>query len=194
MMAGHDGSHEPPLTMLVVAAALVLICPRQGFTQFYPAWRSPPKEFDPDDHSRYSVGGFVSLGLQSLNASPSDPLNAVAGAGLYVERNRNHLHAGFALRGVGSANGTVNGTLAGPRFSYSYHVLHPYVEGLFGPNHLTLSGVDRQGVTSAIAFGLEIAYARNVRWRVIEFTQGTFTGQPDSHPRSFSTGFVVRVP
>ena len=180
--------------LLLVAAASPLLSPQRASAQLFPTWPAPSRDFDTEDHTPYSVGGFLGLGLQSGNASPANDVREIALAGLYLERNRDHLHAGLALRGVLGDTSTVSGTLVGPRFSYSYNILHPYAEVLFGPNHLTFDGADRQGVTSEIALGLEIAYGRNVRWRVIEFTQGTFTGQPDSHPRSFSTGFVVRVP
>jgi hypothetical protein len=110
------------------------------------------------------------------------------------------LYAGLDVRSNGTA-ATLVGTLVGPRLSASLgHVLHPYAEALFGPNYIqgnqltvsrTLVTTRTNGVTNEVVVGLDLQFARHWRWRVIEFSDGSFSGTPHSRPRAVTTGIVL---
>ena len=75
--------------------------------------------------------------------------------------------------------------------------LFTYVEALFGPNQIytgsdnTVPSPGRHGITSELVLLIEGELSPHIRWRILEFTQGTFTGIPDSNLRSLTTGFVA---
>lgn len=80
---------------------------------------------------------------------------------------------------------------------------HPYAETLFGPDYFTVSQVsqsrspiplDKEGITSEVVIGVEADLRRYLRWRVLEFTKGTFSGVSGSQPQSLITGIVIHVP
>lgn len=178
---------KPSHLVLPLALALAFL----GFAasaQIVPGRRSGPPRSLP-----FSLGGYINLGIQSPTA-PDTVSDLVAIVGLYGELNRGYFHPGLDLRGTSAGNGSVGGTLVGPRLAVSYNVLHPYVEALFGPNHAVNGPVDTQGVTAAFVAGLDLDFHTNVRWRVLEYSQGPFTGVPNAHPRTVSTGIVIVFP
>ncbi len=189
-----------PRFLLFLLAFAFLILPQRARSQYYPPWvygpptpRHPNQPFDPVDLAPFSVAVSLALGLQN-DAKTGTSRVSIGGAGIYAELNRNHLHPGIDLRGITASNGNVGGMLVGPRFSCSAGVLHPYVEGLAGPNHALVLGTDHQGVIYEFTVGVEIAYSQNVRWRVLEYTHGVFTGLPDSHPDAYTTALVLHFP
>jgi hypothetical protein len=147
-----------------------------------------------------SIGAFYSLGFEKHDASNQPGSVLIPLAGIYGEWTRYRVHPGLDLRGEAGEEG-IRGTLVGPRVSTSWKILHPYVEGLFGPNHFllsdstsTLQEEDREGVTKEVAFGLDADVKRYARWRVVEFTYGSFSGVHGSTPHTVSTGIVLHFP
>ncbi len=147
--------------------------------------------------SGFAGGAFVSLGFET----PHDPGNfsiaEVARAGMYGEWLRPRVHPGLDVREQGGTSG-IQGTLVGPRASMTFGRFHPYAEVLFGPTYALLgySGyteIDRHGITTQGTIGVESDLSRFFRWRIIEFSQSSFSGIPNSNPRAFSTGIVIHI-
>ncbi len=112
------------------------------------------------------------------------------------------VHLGADLRGsvLGpSQNTTLYSGLIGPRLSVHPHVLpiHPYLEGLVGIGHFDL-GADQGSNTKfqyQLLAGIDHTIVPRVDWRVVEFSYGglsIFNGS--LHPKTISTGIVLRLP
>jgi hypothetical protein len=159
------------------------------------------------------IGGYVGLG-GVLDETSQSYSGGIAGlAGIYGQWNRNGWCPGLDARLQGN-NEDLHGGLFGPRLAYKPEGVlsdfHPYIELLAGPNELPQNAINpatiispgsgsptlpsRRGVLVTGAIGLDVNYGTHVRWRVIEFTKGTFTGLAGSQPSTIMTGIVVHVP
>jgi hypothetical protein len=162
-----------------------------------PAYRTPPPP------SNFTFGATLSLGLENHDDhTQTDPVS-VPLFGLFADFTHHAVRPGIDLRAE-AGRIAVRGLLVGPRVSYNYRTLHPYAAGLFGPNHYgddssILIGApstanDHHGVTAKLAVGIDSEISSYVCWRVVEYSLGNFNGIPNSHPQTFSTGIVFRIP
>jgi hypothetical protein len=112
------------------------------------------------------------------------------------------VHLGADLRGsvLGiSQTTTLYSGLIGPRVSVHPHVLPfmPYLEGLGGVGHYDF-GAGQGGNTKfeyQLLAGIDLTVIPRLDWRVVEFSYGglsAFNG--DLHPKTLSTGLVLRLP
>lgn len=112
------------------------------------------------------------------------------------------VHLGADLRGsvLGiSQTTTLYNGLVGPRVSLHPHVLPlmPYLEGLGGVGHYDFGA--GQGANTKFEYqllaGIDLTVIPRLDWRVVEFSYGglsAFNG--DLHPKTISTGLVLRLP
>lgn len=149
-----------------------------------------------------SGGIFLAIGAENHDTVTQPSAVNIPLVGAYVEWARYAIQPGLDVRGEAGTLG-VRGTLVGPRLAYRFRIFHPYAEALFGPNHLEVSPpgkstsaqpLDRRGITSEVAIGLEADLHPHIRWRVVEFTKGSFSGVSGSRPQSLTTGLVIRLP
>jgi hypothetical protein len=112
------------------------------------------------------------------------------------------LHLGGDLRGsllgVSQTTNLYSG-LIGPRLSLHPHVLPvmPYAEALFGFGHYDFGNDQPSNTQFEYQFlgGFDLTILPRLDWRVVEFSYGglsAFNG--DLHPRTLSTGLVLRLP
>ena len=154
----------------------------------------------------FQVSGALLLGIESHVLADGDTLIGIAdlSADYRIRNTRVPLIVGLAARCCGNQY-SLHGGKYGPRISTSYRTLHPWLEGLFGPQTLQVSsnvpalGQDLQpvnvyGITTQFAVGLDADISPHWRWRVFDFTDGSFSGAPHSRPRSLSFGFVFHAP
>jgi hypothetical protein len=111
------------------------------------------------------------------------------------------IHFGADLRGsvlgVSQTTNLYSGTI-GPRVSLHPHFLiMPYAEALFGAGHYDFG--PGQGSNTEFEYqllgGADLTILPRLDWRVVEFSYGglsVFSG--DLHPKTFSTGLVLRLP
>jgi hypothetical protein len=112
------------------------------------------------------------------------------------------VHLGADLRGsvLGiSQTTTLYSGLIGPRVSLHPHVLPfmPYLEGLGGVGYYDFGSGQDTSTKFEYQFlaGVDFTVFPRVDWRVIEFSYGglsVFNG--NLHPKTLSTGLVVRLP
>jgi hypothetical protein len=112
------------------------------------------------------------------------------------------IHLGADLRGsvlgVSQTTTLISGEL-GPRISIHPHVLPlmPYFEAVGGIGHYDFGDDQPSNTQFEYQFlaGVDLTIIPRVDWRVVEFSYGglsTFDG--DLHPRTLSTGVVLRLP
>jgi hypothetical protein len=147
------------------------------------------------------TGLYAEYGASKVDA-PSD--NWIYGPtfGLYHDFFSVPLvHVGADLRGsllgVSQTTNLYSGTI-GPRVSLHPHFLiMPYAEALFGAGHYDF-GAGQGGSTEfeyQFLAGADLTILPHIDWRVLEFSYGglsVFSG--DLHPKTLSTGFVIRLP
>lgn len=112
------------------------------------------------------------------------------------------IHLGADLRGsvLGPGQDTkLYSGLLGPRLSLHPHVLPlmPYLEGLGGVGHYDFGTGQDSNTKFEYQFlaGIDYTLIPRLDWRVIEFSYGglsVFNG--DLHPKTISTGVVLRLP
>jgi hypothetical protein len=112
------------------------------------------------------------------------------------------VHLGADLRGsvLGiSQTTTLYNGLIGPRVSLHPHVLPlmPYLEGLGGIGHYDFGAGQGSSTQFEYQFlaGIDYTVIPRLDWRVVEFSYGglsAFNG--DLHPKTISTGLVLRIP
>jgi hypothetical protein len=148
------------------------------------------------------TGLYAEYGASKVDA-PSD--NWIYGPtfGLYHDFfSVPFVHVGADLRGsiLGPSQTTnlYSGTL-GPRLSLHPHVLPamPYLEALFGFGHYDYGAGQPSNTQFEYQFlaGIDLTILPRLDWRVVEFSYGglsAFNG--DLHPRTLSTGVVLRLP
>jgi hypothetical protein len=151
--------------------------------------------------ARAQTGLYAEFGASKVDA-PSN--NWIYGPtfGLYHDFFSVPLvHLGADLRGsvLGvSQNTTLYSGTIGPRVSLHPHFLiMPYAEAVFGAGHYDFGA--GQGSSTEFEYqllgGADFTILPHVDWRVIEFSYGglsTFNG--DLHPKTLSTGLVIRLP
>lgn len=149
---------------------------------------------------KFSAGVYLSAGSERHITGDQAGADGLGLAGIYAERRLPTgscpLHAGLDVRSNGTA-ATLVGTLVGPRLSVTVErILHPYAEALFGPNYInsTPAATRVHGVTEEAVAGLDLNFARIWAWRVIELSEGSFSGVPHSSPRALTTGIVLLIP
>lgn len=145
------------------------------------------------------VGLYLTLGRQHNTHTAGDPYNFSTGGG-YLQYTPHRLQPGLDLRLSGSVS-LVHGVLVGPRLALvprgKFRIVHLYTEALFGPNTFTsvqdqipFTSINHNGITTEAVLGLDLDFSPHVRWRAIEASFSNFSGLPNSHPISLSTGFV----
>jgi hypothetical protein len=112
------------------------------------------------------------------------------------------VHLGADLRGsvLGiSQTTTLTSGLIGPRVSVHPHVLPfmPYLEGLAGIGHYDFGAGQGSSTQFEYQFlaGIDYTLVPRLDWRVVEFSYGglsVFNG--NLHPKTISTGLVLRLP
>ena len=171
---------------------------------FYPRYPDPPGFHPPSDPVHYpiEIGEYVTVGGASGNPPSSNSPYPAGTVGIYAQWNRYGLCPGLDLRIQGNS-GQLHGYLVGPRVVYQPRgKLNPfrlYAEGLFGKNEIPYNTATQTfnsitGTTRAFAIGLDLHADSAFAWRVIEFTRGDFTGIPNSHPQTITTGIVLHLP
>lgn len=162
--------------------------------------------------AKAQLGVYANFTAAKVDGSNSDWIYG-PGFGGYLD----HGHFVFLSTGVdvrGEILGTGNSTkfdagYIGPRLAFRPHVLpiKPYVEGLVGvayaqvPTTSDPNAVQTGGTTSATKFsyqfvgGVDYTLVPRIDWRVAEFSYGGLSILDGSiHPKTISTGIVVRLP
>jgi hypothetical protein len=127
------------------------------------------------------------------------------GFGAYID----HGHFVFLSTGI-DARGVVLGTgsstkfdagYIGPRIALRPHVLpiKPYVEGLVGVGHAEFNSGSVQSSSTDFSYqlvgGIDYTLLPRIDWRVVEFSYGGLSVFDSSlHPKTISTGIVIRLP
>jgi len=181
--------------LFLLLAILANLSSARGFAQ-------SPSQYTPRPLP-FSGGGYITFGGEGGFAA--QPTAQAAGAlGVYVESLHYRFHPGLDVRGE-AGNGVV-GTLSGPRVSYwlADGTVSFYAEALFGPQHFTSSVLlanhqyvttDVEGITSKGVIGVDVFPWQHPHWGArLEYSQGTFTGSPNSRPRTVLVGVVLRFP
>jgi hypothetical protein len=112
------------------------------------------------------------------------------------------VHLGADLRGsvLGvSQNTTLYSGMIGPRLSVHPHVLpvSPYLEAVFGIGHYDYGSNGGSDTKFEYQFlgGIDHTVIPRLDWRVIEFSYGGLSAFGSSiHPKTISTGLVLRLP
>jgi hypothetical protein len=112
------------------------------------------------------------------------------------------VHLGGDLRGsvLGvSQTTTLYSGLLGPRLSVHPHVLpiHPYIEALAGIGYYDFGRSQGSNTKFEYQFlgGIDHTLVPRVDWRVVEFSYGGLSALNGSlHPKTISTGLVLRLP
>jgi hypothetical protein len=188
----------PALACVILAIALFV--PSNASAQiyypqiYYPPFHQPAPYQPPPDpaDAPVEVGGYLNFGSASKSPGP------VPAVGVYAQWNRFGWCPGLDLRLQGGSY-NVRGVLVGPRLAYQpkglSRIFRPYIEVLTGPNELPYSGhPEPRGVTVTGVVGVDLHYNSHFAWRVLEYSNGDFTGVSGFHPQTVSTGIVVHLP
>jgi hypothetical protein len=148
------------------------------------------------------TGLYAEFGGSKVNA-PSDDWIYGPTFGVYEDfLPLPFVHLGADLRGsvLGvSQTTTLYSGLIGPRLSVHPHVLpiNPYIEALAGIGHYDYGrgqGSDTQFEYQFLG-GIDHTLIPRLDWRVIEFSYGGLSALNSSlHPKTISTGLVLRLP
>jgi hypothetical protein len=111
-------------------------------------------------------------------------------------------HLGADLRGsvLGvSQTTTLTSGLLGPRFSLHPHVLPamPYLEALGGIGYYDYGNGQGSNTQFEYQFlaGIDVTVLPRLDWRIIEFSYGGLSALDGTlHPKTLSTGLVLRLP
>lgn len=107
---------------------------------------------------------------------------------------------GLDLRGQflgGSGATQLDSGLAGLRLAVKPPLLpiKPYVEAAFGVGYAKFADTSTTKFEYAFLGGADVTFFPRLDWRVIEFSYGGLTGLNNSfHPKTLSTGLVLRLP
>ncbi|HEY4047297.1 MAG TPA: hypothetical protein VGM27_10580 [Acidobacteriaceae bacterium] len=112
------------------------------------------------------------------------------------------VNVGGDLRGSFSRDSgdTLNTGAIGPRIGFNLHVipLHPYAEATVGLANLHFRGGSNNDTRFEyqILGGLDITVLPRIDWRIVEYSYGGFSvpNGDDFHPKTFTTGIVLRLP
>jgi hypothetical protein len=125
------------------------------------------------------------------------PLHTTESAGGYLEAARYRFRPGLELRATVDDSPVQRVILAGPRVAHSLigrdGERDVYAAVLFGPSHILNATGTKQipGVTSQVVLGGEKNLGTYVRWRIIEFSAGFFSGSSGLQTFDVSTGIVL---
>ncbi len=152
--------------------------------------------------ARAQTGLYAEFGGSKIDA-PSDDWIYGPTFGVYSDfLPLPFVHVGADLRGsvLGiSQTTTLYSGLIGPRVSVHPHVLpiNPYIEALAGIGYYDLGA--NQGSNTKFEYqflgGIDHTILPRLDWRVVEFSYGglsVFNGS--LHPKTISTGLVLRLP
>lgn len=125
--------------------------------------------------------------------------------GVYFDRwHFGLVSAGIDLRGQFLGNGgntRINSGLAGPRFAITPHVLpiKPYAEAVFGVGSTRINQSTYSSSSTDFEYnflgGVDFTFFPHVDWRVAEFSYGGLSAFDGTiHPKTLSTGIVLRLP
>jgi hypothetical protein len=128
--------------------------------------------------------------------------------GVYRDHGHGLIATGVDVRGEflnhSESNGnstTLKSGLGGIRLAITPHVLplKPYAEGLIGVGHVEVGQGSARTSSTSFAYrvlgGLDYTFFPRLDWRVVEFGYGGFSGNASGvHPRSLSSGLVIRLP
>ena len=113
------------------------------------------------------------------------------------------LSLGVDLRGSFARNGgnSFDSGAIGPRLALNTHILpiQPYVEGTVGLGNTNFAGGSPSNGTKLeyqIIGGLDYTIFPRIDWRIAEYSYGGISPMSNQtfHPRSISTGIVLRIP
>lgn len=148
------------------------------------------------------TGIYLEFGGSKVGAPNNDWIFGPTFGGYHDFYSLVVLHAGVDVRGsvLGvSQTTTLTSGMIGPRVSIHPHVLPlmPYVEGLGGIGHFDYGA--NQGSDTKFEYqflaGVDHTLIPRLDWRVIEFSYGGLSSFNGSlHPRTISTGLVLRLP
>jgi hypothetical protein len=153
-------------------------------------------------HAQLALYG--SYTAQELDASGYDTWINGGTFGAYLASGHFALlNVGVDARGSFSSGGgnSFDSGAIGPRLGLNLHILplQPYIEATAGVGHAVFIGLPSSDVTEfeyQLLAGADYTILPRVDWRVVEFNYGTLTGLSgySFHPRSISTGIVLRLP
>jgi hypothetical protein len=127
-------------------------------------------------------------------ASIGGIFDTTASAGGYLEAARFRFRPGLEVRATAD---DIAGrlVLAGPRVATSSQdgKVDVYAALLFGPSHIpnATGTTEISGVTSQVVIGDEKNLGPYVRWRMVEFSAGFFSGSSGVQTFNISTGLVL---
>jgi hypothetical protein len=148
------------------------------------------------------TGIYAEFGGSKINA-PSDDWIYGPTFGVYSDFiPLPFVHLGADLRGsvLGvSQNTTLYSGMIGPRLSVHPHVLpiSPYIEAVFGIGHYDygFNGGSDTKFEYQFLGGIDHTVIPRLDWRVVEFSYGGLSAFGSSiHPKTISTGLVLRLP
>jgi hypothetical protein len=148
------------------------------------------------------TGIYAEFGGSKINA-PSDDWIYGPTFGVYSDFiPLPFVHLGADLRGsvLGvSQSTTLYSGMIGPRLSVHPHVLpiSPYLEAVFGVGHYDYGSNGGNDTKFEYQFlgGIDHTVIPRLDWRVVEFSYGGLSAFGSSiHPKTISTGIVLRLP
>ncbi len=148
------------------------------------------------------TGVYAEFSASKVNAPNNDWIYGPT-FGAYFDRfHIPFFSAGLDLRGavLGPGDSTqLYSGLIGPHVAFRPRVLpiQPYVEGLVGVGHIDFgsgNGSDTQFEYQFLG-GIDLTILPRIDWRVAEFSYGALSAFNGSlHPKTISTGIVLRLP
>lgn len=150
--------------------------------------------------ARAQTGVYVDFSAARVNTINSDWIYGPT-AGLYFDHG--HLlffSTGLDFRGsfLGSGGSTqLYSGLAGPRLAFHPRILpiNPYIEAVVGAGHVEDGGSSATQFEYQFLGGVDFTILPRIDWRTVEFSYGGLSGLNGSlHPKTISTGLVLRLP
>jgi hypothetical protein len=125
--------------------------------------------------------------------------------GVYFDRwHFGLVSAGIDLRGqfLGDGGNTqLNSGLGGPRVAITPHILpiKPYAEAVFGVGYTKINQSSFYSSSTDFEYnflgGVDFTFFPHVDWRIAEFSYGGLSPfEGTLHPKTLSTGIVLRLP
>ena len=146
------------------------------------------------------IGLYANFSAAKLNLGNTDWVYG-PGFGGYIDHGHLiFLSTGLDARGVilGAGQSTsFDAGYIGPRVAFRPHVLpiKPYVEALAGVGRLSTGATDTTKFSYQFVGGVDYTLIPRIDWRVAEFSYGGLSIFDTSlHPKTISTGIVVRLP
>ncbi len=122
-------------------------------------------------------------------------------AGIYFDHGHLlFLSTGLDLRGSflgGGGSTQLYSGLVGPRLAIRPHVvpIKPYVEAVIGAGRVDTNSASATQFEYQFLGGVDLTILPRIDWRTVEFSYGGLSGLNGSlHPKTISTGLVLRLP